>query len=177
MRLCTSPIPALDRMPLYFFGTAHGDERLRDADGMDFPTLVAARDAAIGALPDITRDKLPDGDRQVVSIRVRNKNGTLVYSATLDLAGTWHVPMAVSSGGPPFEWCQGVPTRALSRMAAQPRRDRRFAVRTGRRRWLRGTVRPRTVPLLPTRVIAAGRPWTFRGSGRSPRPGRPGTGA
>ncbi|MEG9527355.1 MAG: hypothetical protein MIL41_16575 [Hyphomicrobiales bacterium] len=77
-------------MPRYFFDTDDGDDRYRDDEGMDFPDAGAARDAAIGALPEMARDKLADGDRHVLAVRVRDSGGALVYSAKLDLAGEWH---------------------------------------------------------------------------------------
>ena len=83
-------------MPLYFFDIADGDKQLRDDEGVDLPDYAAARDAALGALPDMARDKLPAGDRHALMVHVRDENGTLVHSATLDLVGTWHVPKATS---------------------------------------------------------------------------------
>jgi hypothetical protein len=59
-------------MPRYFFDTDDGDERYRDDEGMDFPHAGAARDAEIGALPDMARDKILDGDRHTFAVQVRD---------------------------------------------------------------------------------------------------------
>jgi hypothetical protein len=77
-------------MPLYYFDTDVGGDRLHDEEGLDLPDAAAARDAAMGALPDMARDELGSGDR------VRDASGTVVYSATLDLTGEWHVPQTVT---------------------------------------------------------------------------------
>lgn len=78
-------------MPRYFFDTDDGDDRFQDDEGMYFPDAGAARDAAIGALPDMARDKLhQDGDRHTLAVHVRDESGTLVYSAKLDLSDEWH---------------------------------------------------------------------------------------
>lgn len=83
-------------MPLYFFDTDVGGDSLHDEEGLDFLNAAAARDAAMGALPDMAREKLGSGDRHTVTVRVRDASGTVVYSATLDLTGEWHVPRTVT---------------------------------------------------------------------------------
>ena len=47
---------------------------------------------AIDVLPDMAREKLPDGARRTFSVRVRDEAGTVIYSAELTMAGEWHVP-------------------------------------------------------------------------------------
>ncbi|GJE47326.1 hypothetical protein GOFOIKOB_0347 [Methylobacterium tardum] len=83
-------------MPLYYFDTDVGGDRLHDEEGLDLPDAAAARDAAMGALPDMARDELGSGDRHTLTVRVRDASGTVVYSATLDLTGEWHVPQTVT---------------------------------------------------------------------------------
>ena len=76
-------------MPRYFFDTDDGDRSHRDDDGLDLPHPEAARRAALDALPDMARDKMPDGDRRTLVAAVRDERGTVVYSATLSLEGDW----------------------------------------------------------------------------------------
>ena len=76
-------------MPLYFFDTDDGDHSHRDDEGLDLPHVEAARVAALDALPDMARDKMPDGDRRTFVASVRNDRGAVVYVATLSLKGEW----------------------------------------------------------------------------------------
>ena len=78
-------------MPLYFIDTDDGDVHHHDTEGHDLPSAQAARDAAHDALPDMARDKLPDGDKRTFSATVRDQAGTVLYAATLTLAGEWRV--------------------------------------------------------------------------------------
>jgi hypothetical protein len=83
-------------MPRYFFDTDDGDFRWKDGEGEELCDDEAARSAALDALPDMARDKLPDGDRRTFSVRVRDVAGTVIYSATLDLVGEWHIARTAS---------------------------------------------------------------------------------
>ena len=76
-------------MPRYFFDTDDGDRSHRDDDGLDLPHPEAARRAALDALPDMARDKMPDGDRRTLVAAVQDERGTVVYAATLSLEGDW----------------------------------------------------------------------------------------
>ncbi|WP_425285032.1 DUF6894 family protein [Methylobacterium pseudosasicola] len=51
------------------------------------------------ALSDMARDKIPDGDRRTFWVKVRDQSGAVMYSATLDLIGSWHPPRAGSRPG------------------------------------------------------------------------------
>ena len=74
-------------MPRYFIDAHDGDYPHRDEDGHDLPDDEAARQAALDALPDMARDKLPDGDRRVFTATARDEHGTVVYSASMTLEG------------------------------------------------------------------------------------------
>ena len=50
-----------------------------------------ARCMALSALPDMARDKMPDGDRRTFKAIVRDHNGQEIYTATLTLVGEWKV--------------------------------------------------------------------------------------
>ena len=78
-------------MPIFFFDTDNGDTSYRDDEGLDLPDEEAARKAALHALPDMARDKLPDADRRTFGVTVRDANGLVVYDATLSLKGEWRV--------------------------------------------------------------------------------------
>ncbi len=76
-------------MPCYFIETNDGDASMRDGDGHDFKNDGAARIAALAALPDMARDKIPDGDSRTFSVSVRNEHGRIIYKATMSLKGEW----------------------------------------------------------------------------------------
>ena len=58
-------------------------------EGLTCPST--ARRMALSALPDMARDKLPDGDRRTFRAIVRDDNGQEIYTATLTLVGEWKV--------------------------------------------------------------------------------------
>jgi hypothetical protein len=70
--------------------TTDDDDMLVEGDfseGLTCPK--AARLAALAALPDMARDKIPDGDCRTFKTAVRDENGQEIYSATMTLAGAW----------------------------------------------------------------------------------------
>lgn len=79
-------------MPRYYIDTDDGDFEDIDGEGYELPNAEAARKAAIDALPDMARQKLPDGDRRVFAAQVRDESGAIVYVATLTLVGEWWIP-------------------------------------------------------------------------------------
>jgi hypothetical protein len=81
-------------MPRYFFDTDNGALPVPDDEGIELSDAEAARILAIAALFDMTRDRLPDGDRGAFAVRVRDERGTVLYSASLGLDGDWHIPSA-----------------------------------------------------------------------------------
>ncbi|MCJ2055026.1 hypothetical protein MKL09_00420 [Methylobacterium sp. J-048] len=83
-------------MPHYCFDTDDGHLRHEDDEGFELPSIEAACIEALDALPDMPRNKLPDQDRRTYSVRVRDEDGRVIYSASLDLFGEWHIPHAVS---------------------------------------------------------------------------------
>lgn len=78
-------------MARYFFDTDDGHGIHRDVEGLDVTDVLAARKAAMEALPDMLRDKLPDGDRRTFSVTVRNQDSTVLYTAVLSFVGQWHI--------------------------------------------------------------------------------------
>ena len=76
-------------MPLYFFDVTDAGTIETDDFGTDLADDAEARDQAIGLLPDIARDVMPDGDRHEIAVAVRNEQGQVVYDANLTLHGRW----------------------------------------------------------------------------------------
>ena len=76
-------------MPRYFIDTNDGDSLVRDEDGFTTDDIETARILAIDALPDMARDKLPDGDARSFTVSVRDEVGGVVYSAELVFRGRW----------------------------------------------------------------------------------------
>lgn len=76
-------------MPRYFIDSSDGDYTDIDKEGIELADDVAARRVALDALPDMARDKLPDGDERSFEVRVRNASGAVIYRASLDLTGGW----------------------------------------------------------------------------------------
>ena len=83
-------------MPHFFFDTDDGNFRHEDDEGSELPSIEAARIEALDALPDMARNQFPDRDRRTYSVRVRDEDGRVIYFASLDLVGEWHVPRAGS---------------------------------------------------------------------------------
>ena len=76
-------------MPRYFIDTSDGDTFIHDDEGHDLPGVTAARDVAQAALPDIARDKLPDGEKRTFCAFVRDETGAVIYRVALSLVGEW----------------------------------------------------------------------------------------
>ena len=79
-------------MPRYFFDTFNGRDLMRDDMGLELDDLERVRIEAIDALPDLARNELPDGDEHIFAVQVRDEQGRVVYSATLDFKGKWSSP-------------------------------------------------------------------------------------
>ncbi len=76
-------------MPRYFFDINDGERATIDAEGSELDSDEAARAEAIGVLPDLARDMLPDGDRHTFIASVRDEAGRAIFRATLTLAAEW----------------------------------------------------------------------------------------
>ena len=72
-------------MPRYFFEIDDGELHTTDEEGLELPDLKAARDEAMGVLPEIAQAIHPRGDRQELAAVVRNESGRKVVIATLAL--------------------------------------------------------------------------------------------
>lgn len=76
-------------MPHYYIDAYDGDFLHRDDEGHDLHDDAAARVATLDALPDMARDKIPDGDHRILRSTARDTHGGIIYTATLTLEGRW----------------------------------------------------------------------------------------
>jgi len=76
-------------MARFYFDIDDGDGYMEDDEGQEMAGPTSAREAAICVLPNIARDKLPDGDRRDYIVRVRDEAGAYVFQATLSLTAEW----------------------------------------------------------------------------------------
>ncbi|WP_267428594.1 hypothetical protein [Methylobacterium sp. GC_Met_2] len=76
-------------MPRYFIDTNDDDTFVEDEEGQILVDAEAARQMAQASLPDMAREKMPDGDGRTFSAVVRDGAGTVIYKATLKLTGEW----------------------------------------------------------------------------------------
>ena len=72
-------------MPRYFFEIDDGELHTTDEEGLELPDLKAARDEALGVLPEIAQGMPPEGDRQDLTAVVRDESERKVVIATLAL--------------------------------------------------------------------------------------------
>lgn len=73
----------------YFFDTFDGSEFVKDETGQLCSDLEAVRYRAVEALPDIVRDRLPDGDAYTFLVRVRDVSGTRIFETSLEFSAKW----------------------------------------------------------------------------------------
>lgn len=76
-------------MPRFFIDTDDGDTRVIDDTGYELLDAETARYMALDALPDMAREKLPDGDHRSFGVTVRNDKRQIIYVATFALMGGW----------------------------------------------------------------------------------------
>jgi len=77
-------------MSKFYFDVFDGETTTADKIGLDVEDdLEQVRDLAIDALPDIAREKLPDGDRAEFTVTVRDAQGSNVFRATLFFRAEW----------------------------------------------------------------------------------------
>ena len=72
-------------MARFFIDTSDGDAFVRDEQGALYLDIEDAKAAAVAVLPDMARDKLPDGDNRRFLSVVRNEEGRTLIHASLSL--------------------------------------------------------------------------------------------
>jgi hypothetical protein len=73
----------------FYLDTNDGDLSLKDSVGHELADREEARRLALETLPEMARDKLPDGDRRDFICNVRDNAGTPIFTATLSLIARW----------------------------------------------------------------------------------------
>ena len=76
-------------MPRYYFDIHDGERLTRDEEGIEYEARKAVRDAAIGVLPAIVQDELPDGGECGLTVKVRDETGRYIFQATLSIKAEW----------------------------------------------------------------------------------------
>ena len=77
-------------MARYYFDIHDGQNLTRDDVGIECSGPEVVKEEAMVALPAMARDTIPkDGDRQAMTVLVRNAKGQTVFTATLTFACIW----------------------------------------------------------------------------------------
>jgi hypothetical protein len=77
-------------MARYYFDIHDGQHLTRDDVGTECRSPDDIKTEAMTALPEIARDIIPtDGDRQALTVIVRNASNLTVFTATLTFASIW----------------------------------------------------------------------------------------
>lgn len=76
-------------MPRFYFDIEDEGHLTKDEEGLLMSDHEEARSQAIGVLPDIARDVLPDGNSRSFVATVRDEAGQHIFRATLTLHATW----------------------------------------------------------------------------------------
>jgi len=76
-------------LPRFYLDTSDGDFAVRDGIGHELQDRDAARRLALDTLPEMARDRFPDGDRRDFVCNVRDASGTPIFTATLSLLARW----------------------------------------------------------------------------------------
>ncbi len=79
-------------MSRFYFNVCDNGDVLRDTEGTDLDDLEAVREAAIGLLPALVQDELPDGLGHDFSVQVCDETGRLVFKASLVLSAEYVDP-------------------------------------------------------------------------------------
>jgi hypothetical protein len=69
----------------FFTSTLHGSKEKPGRGRARYPSLEAARAAALSTLGEIARDELPDGDERDFSASIRDESGRVLLIARLTL--------------------------------------------------------------------------------------------
>lgn len=70
-------------MPRFRFDVSDNGQLMPDAEGLELPSLEAARREALATLGSIAKDALPDGDAREFIISVRDGQPDPVLTASL----------------------------------------------------------------------------------------------
>ncbi|UHC20005.1 hypothetical protein LRS73_34095 (plasmid) [Methylobacterium currus] len=102
-------------MARYYFDIHDGQKLVRDDIGTECRDPDVVRAEAMTALPAIARDVIPkDGDRQALTVLVRNTRNMTVFTATLTFASIWLERCAIVLQRPCQRRLKSDPLLALS---------------------------------------------------------------
>jgi hypothetical protein len=76
-------------MARFFFDIDDGEKKAIDREGTNLSGRAEARREAIGILPDVARETLPDGNQRRFACSVRDEGGKVIFTATLTLRAEW----------------------------------------------------------------------------------------
>lgn len=76
-------------MGRYYFDLHNGDGPTRDDQGREFASRETVAREVTRILLDVARDEMPEGDRGVISLTVRDENGRPVSVASLSFNNEW----------------------------------------------------------------------------------------
>jgi uncharacterized membrane protein len=68
------------------FDVEDGLTEIRDTEGLELNSVAAAKAEALKTLPDIAKEKPPQGEQRVIAIHVRDDTGQAVLRTSLTLA-------------------------------------------------------------------------------------------
>ena len=74
-------------MTRFYFDLEDGNGLVRDEEGTDLPGYDDARYEAVAMLPQIAKDRMPDGEELRFVVTVRQAGQASVYRATLSFHG------------------------------------------------------------------------------------------
>ncbi|MCC6203610.1 MAG: hypothetical protein IT533_01365 [Hyphomicrobiales bacterium] len=76
-------------MPRYFFDTYDAGQLHSDDHGIVCETRAELRENAVNSLPEIARERLPNGDNHVFTVKVRDDTGSAIFEASLIFESRW----------------------------------------------------------------------------------------
>ena len=76
-------------LQLYYFDFDDGKQASCDKLGTEFGNLEEVADEAVAVLAEMAKDRLPSGSHRVLAASVRNKQGSVIFKATLTLQSEW----------------------------------------------------------------------------------------
>lgn len=74
-------------MSRFFFDTDDGHRRVIDDEGLELPSVDAARREAVAVLPEMMRERLPEMESTSFTCVVRDEANTIVYTVSLAFVG------------------------------------------------------------------------------------------
>jgi hypothetical protein len=76
-------------MPLYHFQVQDGPATTDDPEGRELPGNHAVRAHAMSVVGEIAFASPSDDDRRAITVDVSDATGTVIYTATMLVAGKW----------------------------------------------------------------------------------------